>query len=78
VTLGASAPYALLGPKAKLPPERGHILQPTTHPPALVTIHPLISCASAKRRTDTGSAKFRVRSAQGGGVSVSVNADSQP
>ncbi|WP_368389638.1 MULTISPECIES: uracil-DNA glycosylase family protein [Rhizobium] len=58
VTLGASALYALLGPKAKLTPERGHILQPTTHPPALVTIHPLISCAFATRRTDNGTAKI--------------------
>ncbi|ACE93516.1 uracil-DNA glycosylase-like protein (plasmid) [Rhizobium phaseoli] len=40
VTLGASALYALLGPKAKLTPERGHILQPRNHPPILVTIHP--------------------------------------
>ncbi|MFF0923249.1 UdgX family uracil-DNA binding protein [Rhizobium leguminosarum] len=40
VTLGASALYALLGPKAKLTPERGHILHPTNHPPVLVTIHP--------------------------------------
>ncbi|MBX4868556.1 UdgX family uracil-DNA binding protein [Rhizobium bangladeshense] len=40
VALGASALYALLGPKAKLTPERGHILQPANHPPVLVTIHP--------------------------------------
>ncbi|MBY4631853.1 UdgX family uracil-DNA binding protein [Rhizobium croatiense] len=40
VALGASALYALLGPKAKLTPERGHILQPRNHPPVLVTIHP--------------------------------------
>ncbi|KKZ85091.1 uracil-DNA glycosylase [Rhizobium phaseoli] len=40
VTLGASALYALLGPKEKLTPERGHILQPRNHPPILVTIHP--------------------------------------
>ncbi|WHO76292.1 UdgX family uracil-DNA binding protein [Rhizobium sp. BT03] len=40
VTLGASALYALLGPKAKLTPERGHILHPANHPPVLVTIHP--------------------------------------
>ncbi|TAU71619.1 uracil-DNA glycosylase [Rhizobium ruizarguesonis] len=40
VTLGASALYALLGPKAKLTPERGHILHPANRPPILVTIHP--------------------------------------
>ncbi|ARO33318.1 uracil-DNA glycosylase-like protein (plasmid) [Rhizobium sp. NXC14] len=40
VALGASALYALLGPKAKLTPERGHVLQPANHPPVLVTIHP--------------------------------------
>ncbi|MCW1753573.1 UdgX family uracil-DNA binding protein [Rhizobium acaciae] len=40
VTLGASALYALLGPKAKLTPERGHILHPANRPPVLVTIHP--------------------------------------
>ncbi|QSY97401.1 UdgX family uracil-DNA binding protein (plasmid) [Rhizobium bangladeshense] len=40
VALGASALYALLGPKAKLTPERGHILQSANHPPVLVTIHP--------------------------------------
>lgn len=40
VTLGASALYALLGPKVKLTPQRGHILQPTNGPPVLVTIHP--------------------------------------
>ncbi|RFB84748.1 uracil-DNA glycosylase [Rhizobium leguminosarum bv. trifolii] len=40
VSLGASALYALLGPKAKLTPERGHILHPANHPPVLVTIHP--------------------------------------
>ncbi|MBY5635171.1 UdgX family uracil-DNA binding protein [Rhizobium leguminosarum] len=40
VTLGASALYALLGPKAKLTPERGHILYPANRPPVLVTIHP--------------------------------------
>jgi len=40
VTLGASALYALLGPKVKLTPQRGHILQPTNRPPVLVTIHP--------------------------------------
>ncbi|MBX5089835.1 UdgX family uracil-DNA binding protein [Rhizobium lentis] len=40
VALGASALYALLGPKVKLTPERGHILQPANHPPVLVTIHP--------------------------------------
>jgi len=40
VTLGASALYALLGPKLKLTPERGHILYPANHPPVLVTIHP--------------------------------------
>ncbi|WP_246705355.1 uracil-DNA glycosylase family protein [Rhizobium sp. WYCCWR 11152] len=28
VTLGATALYALLGPKVKLTPERGHILHP--------------------------------------------------
>lgn len=28
VTLGATALYALLGPRAKLTPERGHILHP--------------------------------------------------
>ncbi|OHV19549.1 uracil-DNA glycosylase [Rhizobium sp. RMa-01] len=40
VALGASAVYALLGPKVKLTPARGHILQPANHPPVLVTIHP--------------------------------------
>jgi DNA polymerase len=40
VTLGASALYAVLGPKAKLTPQRGHILHPTNRPPVLVTIHP--------------------------------------
>ncbi|MGO6949132.1 UdgX family uracil-DNA binding protein [Rhizobium johnstonii] len=40
VALGASALYALLGPNAKLTPERGHILHPTNRPPVLVTIHP--------------------------------------
>ncbi|EJT06546.1 UdgX family uracil-DNA binding protein [Rhizobium sp. CCGE 510] len=40
VALGASAVYALLGPKVKLTPTRGHILQPANHPPVLVTIHP--------------------------------------
>ncbi|MCV9946581.1 UdgX family uracil-DNA binding protein [Rhizobium sp. BT-175] len=40
VTLGASALYALLGPKVKLTPERGHILYPANRPPVLVTIHP--------------------------------------
>ncbi|MBB2692650.1 UNVERIFIED_ORG: DNA polymerase [Rhizobium esperanzae] len=40
VALGATALYALLGPKVKLTPERGHILQPTNRPPVLVTIHP--------------------------------------
>ncbi|WP_163874586.1 UdgX family uracil-DNA binding protein [Rhizobium laguerreae] len=40
VALGASALYALLGPKAKLTPERGHILHPENRPPVLVTIHP--------------------------------------
>lgn len=40
VALGASALYALLGPKAKLTPERGHILQEPNRPPVLVTIHP--------------------------------------
>ncbi|MBY3038429.1 UdgX family uracil-DNA binding protein [Rhizobium leguminosarum] len=40
VTLGASALYALLGPKVKLTPERGHILHPENRPPVLVTIHP--------------------------------------
>ncbi|ANM14076.1 MULTISPECIES: UdgX family uracil-DNA binding protein [unclassified Rhizobium] len=40
VSLGASALYALLGPKAKLTPERGHILHPANHPPVLITIHP--------------------------------------
>ncbi|WP_064685792.1 UdgX family uracil-DNA binding protein [Rhizobium bangladeshense] len=40
VALGATALYALLGPKVKLTPERGHILQPANHPPVLVTIHP--------------------------------------
>jgi DNA polymerase len=40
VALGATALYALLGPKVKLTPERGHILRPTGHPPVLVTIHP--------------------------------------
>ncbi|MGM5059213.1 UdgX family uracil-DNA binding protein [Rhizobium sp. 814_E9_N1_1] len=40
VTLGASALYAVLGPMAKLTPQRGHILHPTNRPPVLVTIHP--------------------------------------
>ncbi|MBX5169832.1 UdgX family uracil-DNA binding protein [Rhizobium sp. NZLR1b] len=40
VALGASAVYALLGPKVKLTPARGHILQPANHSPVLVTIHP--------------------------------------
>ncbi|PDV84993.1 uracil-DNA glycosylase [Rhizobium sp. H4] len=40
VALGATALYALLGPKVKLTPERGHILQPANRPPVLVTIHP--------------------------------------
>ncbi|TBZ39330.1 UdgX family uracil-DNA binding protein [Rhizobium leguminosarum] len=40
VTLGASALYAVLGPTAKLTPQRGHILHPTNRPPVLVTIHP--------------------------------------
>ncbi|MGO8098511.1 UdgX family uracil-DNA binding protein [Rhizobium leguminosarum] len=40
VALGASALYALLGPRAKLTPERGHILHPENRPPVLVTIHP--------------------------------------
>ncbi|MCH4550674.1 UdgX family uracil-DNA binding protein [Rhizobium changzhiense] len=40
VTLGASALFALLGPKVKLTPERGHILYPANRPPVLVTIHP--------------------------------------
>lgn len=40
VALGASALYTLLGPKAKLTPERGHILQEPHRPPVLVTIHP--------------------------------------
>ncbi|MBA1347261.1 hypothetical protein HX899_18285 [Rhizobium sp. WYCCWR 11146] len=40
VTLGASALYALVGPKVKLTPERGHILYPANRPPVLVTIHP--------------------------------------
>ncbi|MBP2448905.1 UdgX family uracil-DNA binding protein [Rhizobium leguminosarum] len=40
VALGASAVYALLGPKVKLTPARGHILQPANHPPVLVTVHP--------------------------------------
>ncbi len=40
VTLGASARYALLGPRVKLTPERGHILYPANRPPVLVTIHP--------------------------------------
>ncbi|MBX4859795.1 UdgX family uracil-DNA binding protein [Rhizobium leguminosarum bv. viciae] len=40
VTLGASALYALLGPKVKLTPERGRILYPANRPPVLVTIHP--------------------------------------
>lgn len=40
VALGASALYALLGPKVKLTPARGHILQPANHSPVLVTIHP--------------------------------------
>ena len=40
VALGASALYALLGPKVKLTPERGHILQQPNRPPVLVTIHP--------------------------------------
>lgn len=40
VALGASAVYALLGPKVKLTPARGHILQPANRSPVLVTIHP--------------------------------------
>ncbi|UVD59558.1 UdgX family uracil-DNA binding protein (plasmid) [Rhizobium sp. Pop5] len=40
VALGATALYALLGPKAKLTLQRGHILYPANHPPVLVTIHP--------------------------------------
>lgn len=40
VALGATALYALLGPRVKLTPERGHILRPSGHAPILVTIHP--------------------------------------
>lgn len=40
MTLDASALYALVGPRAKLTPERRHILYPANRPPILVTIHP--------------------------------------
>ena len=76
VTLGASALYAVLGPKAKLTPRARPYPASENSPPVLVTIHPsylLRIRDEAERRRQRRD--FVVRSAQGGGVSAPMKGE---